>query len=93
MLLRPCGATVDGIAKDADGDKGDALLASSGAHKRAPDLTRQRCREKPWPPMGPGWPLAGSAGGSRVAQRVDQRGAVRQRSHGQFYPGSGRREA
>ena len=29
-------------------------------------------------------PLAGSAGGRRVAQRVDQRTAARQRAHKQF---------
>ena len=48
---------VDGAIEDADGDGGDALLMSSGSRKRSPYLARQRCRGKPWPPMGPGGPL------------------------------------
>ena len=31
-----------------------------------------------------GWPLAGSAGGRRVAQRADQRAAAQHRAHKQF---------
>ena len=33
--------------------------------------------------------LASSAGGCHVAQRAEERGAAWQRSHEQFYPGSG----
>ena len=33
---------------------------------------------------GTGWPLVGSVGGGRVAQRADQRMAARQRAHKQF---------
>ena len=51
------GATIDGVVEDAVGNEGDALLMSSGFHKRSPYLARQRCRRKPQPPMGPGGPL------------------------------------
>ena len=38
-------------------------------------------------------PLASSTGGRHVAQKAEERGAARQRSHGQFYPGLGHHEA
>ena len=38
-------------------------------------------------------PLDGSAGGCHVAQRAEEHGARRRRSHERFYLGSGRREA
>ena len=65
------GTLVDGAVDDVDGNKDDALLASSGSRKQSPYLVHRRCRRKPRPPMGPGRPLAGSAGGSRVALDFD----------------------
>ena len=78
------GAMVDSVVWDEDGDEDDALRTLSGSRKRAPYLARQRCCEISATTYGTGWPLAGSAGGRRVAQRADQRTAARQRAHKQF---------
>ena len=75
---------VDGVVEDEDGDEDDALRTLLGSRKRSPYLARQRCRGISAATYGTGRPLAGSAGGRRVAQRADQRTAARQRAHKQF---------
>ena len=62
---------VDGAAEDEDGDGDDALRTLSDSRKRAPYLARQRCCGISASTYGIGWPLAGSAGGRRIAQRAD----------------------
>ena len=78
------GAMVDGAVEDEDGDEDDALQTLSGSCKRCPYLAHQRCRGISAATYGTRRPLAGSAGGRRVAQRADQRTAARQRAHKQF---------
>ena len=72
------------IVDDEDGDEDDALRTLSGSRKRSPYLARQRCRGISATTYGTGRPLAGSAGGRRVAQRADRRTAAQQRAHKQF---------
>ena len=74
----------DGAVKDEDGDEDNALCTLSGSRKRAPYLARQRSHGISVATYVTGQPLAGSAGGRRVAQRADQRTTARQRAHKQF---------
>ena len=71
------GAMVDGIVEDEDGDEHDALRTLSGSRKQAPYMAHQRCRGISTATYGTRRPLAGSAGGHRIAQRADQRTAAR----------------
>ena len=75
---------VDGAIEDEDGDEDDALRTLSSSHKRAPYLARQKFRGISTATYGTRRPLAGSAGGRRIAQRADQRTTARQRAHKQF---------
>ena len=75
------GAMVDGIVEGEDGDEHDVLRTLSGSCKRAPYLEHQRCHRISTTTYVTRRPLAGSAGGRRVAQRADQCTAARQRAH------------
>ena len=87
------GAMVDGVIGDEDGDEDDAQRTLSGSRICSPYLARQRCRGISAATYGTGWPLVGSAGGRRIAQRANQRTAARRGAHKRFYPGSGHCEA
>ena len=78
------GAMVDGVVEDEDGDEDDTLRMLLGSRKGSPYLACQRCRGMSAATYGTRRPLAGSAGGRRVAQRSDQWAAARQRAHQQF---------
>jgi hypothetical protein len=65
----------------------------SGSRKRSPLPGTPKMSWETTATYGAKGPFMFGRGTEHVAQRAEERSVVRQRSHGQFYPGSGYREA